>query len=445
MSLRPRPSIRELPADLLTPVGAYLRIRDLGPGFLLESIERGQQVGRYSFLGAGCETSSSTRPRRATCSPAAGSSWRGRRAPAPPGLPPFAGGVVGLPRLRRHAPASSRPCRCPIRRAGDVAGARALPARAGRRRVRPRAARRVQVIAQPGPRGARRRDRASACPAPRRPPPCPCRRWPRAARCTPSSTREQYLRPSSASQGAHHRRRRVPDRAVAAAPAPDGAHADGRLPRTARGQPVAVHVLPRDFGGTALVGASPETHVSLDRRRHRGAAAHRRHPAARAHRRRGRRRLRGRAGRRREGARRAHDAGRPGPQRPGARLRAGHRAAVARCSRSSATRTSCTSCRDVEGRLRGRTRRLRRCCRRHVPGRHRLGRAEGAGDADHLRAGAAPPRHLRRRGRLRRLRRRDGHLHRPAHHRDARRRGASCRPARASWPTPCRSRSTRSA
>ena len=55
MSLRPRPSIRELPGDLLTPVGAYLRIRDLGPGFLLESIERGQQVGRYSFLGAGCD------------------------------------------------------------------------------------------------------------------------------------------------------------------------------------------------------------------------------------------------------------------------------------------------------------------------------------------------------------------------------------------------------
>jgi len=46
--------VRELPADLLTPVAAYLRLRPLGPGFLLESIERGQQVGRWSFLGAGC-------------------------------------------------------------------------------------------------------------------------------------------------------------------------------------------------------------------------------------------------------------------------------------------------------------------------------------------------------------------------------------------------------
>ena len=53
---RTRPTVRELPADLLTPVAAYLRVRDLGPGFLLESIERGQQVGRYSFLAAGCET-----------------------------------------------------------------------------------------------------------------------------------------------------------------------------------------------------------------------------------------------------------------------------------------------------------------------------------------------------------------------------------------------------
>ncbi|MFM7247208.1 MAG: anthranilate synthase component I, partial [Actinomycetota bacterium] len=52
---RLRPSVRELPADLLTPVGAYLRLRDLGPGFLLESVEGGQQVGRYSFLSAGCE------------------------------------------------------------------------------------------------------------------------------------------------------------------------------------------------------------------------------------------------------------------------------------------------------------------------------------------------------------------------------------------------------
>ena len=53
--------IRTLPADLLTPVGAYLLLRDaLGaPGFLLESVERGEQVGRHSFLAAGCATTDS--------------------------------------------------------------------------------------------------------------------------------------------------------------------------------------------------------------------------------------------------------------------------------------------------------------------------------------------------------------------------------------------------
>jgi anthranilate synthase component 1 len=43
---------REVLADLDTPVSAYLKIRGTGPSFLLESVEGGQNVGRYSFLGA---------------------------------------------------------------------------------------------------------------------------------------------------------------------------------------------------------------------------------------------------------------------------------------------------------------------------------------------------------------------------------------------------------
>jgi anthranilate synthase component 1 len=39
-------------ADLLTPVGAYLRLRGKEPGFLLESVEQGR-LGRYSLLGGG--------------------------------------------------------------------------------------------------------------------------------------------------------------------------------------------------------------------------------------------------------------------------------------------------------------------------------------------------------------------------------------------------------
>ncbi|MEM7133589.1 MAG: anthranilate synthase component I [Chloroflexota bacterium] len=47
------PIYRELPADLETPVSVYLKLRARyeGPSFLLESVEKGEQVGRYSFIG----------------------------------------------------------------------------------------------------------------------------------------------------------------------------------------------------------------------------------------------------------------------------------------------------------------------------------------------------------------------------------------------------------
>src|SRR5258708_30346664 len=47
------PVVRSVLADLQTPVGAFLRIAGDAPyAFLLESIEGGEQVARYSFLGA---------------------------------------------------------------------------------------------------------------------------------------------------------------------------------------------------------------------------------------------------------------------------------------------------------------------------------------------------------------------------------------------------------
>ena len=42
----------QIPTDLITPLGAYLRLRDGEPSFLLESVEQGR-LGRYSLLGAG--------------------------------------------------------------------------------------------------------------------------------------------------------------------------------------------------------------------------------------------------------------------------------------------------------------------------------------------------------------------------------------------------------
>jgi anthranilate synthase component 1 len=45
------PVRRRVPADLETPVSAFLRLKRSGAAFLLESVERGIQVGRYSFIG----------------------------------------------------------------------------------------------------------------------------------------------------------------------------------------------------------------------------------------------------------------------------------------------------------------------------------------------------------------------------------------------------------
>ena len=82
-------STRTLPADLITPVGAYLRLcQELGaPAFLLESVERGEQVGRHSFLGAGLRTVDSLDEALAFAA-----SLPGPEA----GGPPFGGGAVGF-------------------------------------------------------------------------------------------------------------------------------------------------------------------------------------------------------------------------------------------------------------------------------------------------------------------------------------------------------------
>jgi anthranilate synthase component 1 len=45
--------VREVPEDTITPVEAFLRLTPAaGPSFLLESVEGGERMARYSFLGA---------------------------------------------------------------------------------------------------------------------------------------------------------------------------------------------------------------------------------------------------------------------------------------------------------------------------------------------------------------------------------------------------------
>jgi anthranilate synthase component 1 len=53
-------------ADLETPIGAFMRFDDGGPAFLLESVEGGERLGRYSFLGVGPRRLLTVRGNKAT-------------------------------------------------------------------------------------------------------------------------------------------------------------------------------------------------------------------------------------------------------------------------------------------------------------------------------------------------------------------------------------------
>jgi anthranilate synthase component 1 len=103
------PVSRELSADTLTPVTAFLRLRRPGsPAFLLESVEGGERLGRYSFLGrdpfqtlsaTGGETVLERGGRRERLDEgffqALARIAQGFRPAPVPGLPPLTGGAVG--------------------------------------------------------------------------------------------------------------------------------------------------------------------------------------------------------------------------------------------------------------------------------------------------------------------------------------------------------------
>src|SRR3972149_9335814 len=46
-----RTIVREISADLETPISVYMKLRGQGPSFLLESVEGGERIARYSFIG----------------------------------------------------------------------------------------------------------------------------------------------------------------------------------------------------------------------------------------------------------------------------------------------------------------------------------------------------------------------------------------------------------
>ena len=106
------PVYTDLMADFETPVSAYAKLKEAGPSYLLESVEGGERLSRYSFIGC--------RPRKIfVCGPATTeirqpgqpvqtvptpqdpltlieAEMKGYRPVTLPGLPRFTGGAVGF-------------------------------------------------------------------------------------------------------------------------------------------------------------------------------------------------------------------------------------------------------------------------------------------------------------------------------------------------------------
>jgi anthranilate synthase component I len=100
----------DIPADLDTPVSAYIKLKPFEPCFLLESVEGGERLARYSFLGLGQSIALELRADGLRINgaemvrPATGTAWlellRSLLSDSPALTPringlPFAGGLVG--------------------------------------------------------------------------------------------------------------------------------------------------------------------------------------------------------------------------------------------------------------------------------------------------------------------------------------------------------------
>src|SRR5262249_4107601 len=113
------PLVKTVMADLLTPVSAFLRIERQSPhAFLLESIEGGEKIARFSFLGCAPHTivrarnklgssgervdiiieraNGETQAREAPMLDVLRDLMRPHRPVKVAGLPPFSGGAVGF-------------------------------------------------------------------------------------------------------------------------------------------------------------------------------------------------------------------------------------------------------------------------------------------------------------------------------------------------------------
>ena len=439
------------PADLETPIGALLRLDDGGPAYLLESVEGGERLGRYSFLGVGprrllevrdgqarVQTRPVTVPTYDPSLPsettpaadplAAIRSFVPRRRVLPvEGMPRFTGGAVGAlayDAVTAFEPTVPLPERDPVgvpmaafietdlvivfdhltHTLSAIASLHTeTPDFEGRYRIAEEAIfEALERTAAPVGRGDCRRVRRPAGRDGRG------RRGPGRHEPRPRPVHPRGRR----GQGRDRGRRGDPGRpcATAVVRPPDGrndgrhARRDHALPRAPSSEPESVPVLRADtvvrgrrgVARTAAPGRGRQAHDAPDRR---DAAARRRRQG-------GRDPVRA-APARPEGTSGARDARRPRSQRPRARGAAGDRHGqqvhggralqprppprVARrgTSQAGAGRPGCASVR--------------------VPRWHAVRRPEGPCDAADRGRGGRAPRTVRRRGGLSRLRRQPGH------------------------------------
>ena len=106
------PVYTDLMADFETPVSAYAKLKQAGPSYLLESVEGGEHLSRYSFIGCrprkvfrcGLRTTEIRQPGRPVekiPTPAdpltlIEAEMHGYQPVVLPGLPRFTGGAVGF-------------------------------------------------------------------------------------------------------------------------------------------------------------------------------------------------------------------------------------------------------------------------------------------------------------------------------------------------------------
>ena len=359
--------------DLLTPLGAYLRLRDAGTAsFILESVERGR-LGRNSWMGAGSRIVGFDEAAELGL-PIVGYLAYDHAARLEPTVP--------LPEDGRGFPESRLVVCETLVRFDHGAGV-------------------AEVLAGDAEEIAGRLEAG-----------IPWRREPRGtAGADPPLARPRPLhRDGAGREGAHRRRRRLPVRAVAAGRAAHVGLAARRLPGAPAREPVAVPVpararrhRARRLVARAARGLRERPREPLPDRRHDRADRGRRRAAPLL----------------REGPRRARDARRPRPQRPLARLQGRHRPRRPRHGGGAVLAR-------LAPRLRGRRRAARRRdavrgAPRLLPGRHRQRRSEGARDAADLGARGVPARPLRRRRAVLPSGWDDGRLHRAAHDGDGRR------------------------